>query len=172
MYTYYYLHLFCFIQRLSITCTVQRALYIVAAFAIIDLIAVADVETLLGAVSPDRVLNKPRERPWKLTVELPGVDLLRDRLDDFGTAALPVAREAIGVVGSEPVQDSGPVQEIVHEGIDGNHAAADLDPVLATVRSSEQELGQGHHQHLVGDPVHLLERFDQRRSHSAQLLGS
>jgi hypothetical protein len=103
-------------------------LYIAATFPVVNLIAVADVETLLGAVSPDRVLYEPRKRPGKPPVELPGVDLLGDRLDDLGAAAWPVTREAIGMVGSEPVQDSGPVQEIVHQGVDRDHAAADLAP--------------------------------------------
>jgi hypothetical protein len=58
----------------------------VATFPIVNLIAVADVETLLGAVPPDRVLNEPRECPGKPPVELPGVDLLGDRRDDVGAA--------------------------------------------------------------------------------------
>jgi hypothetical protein len=32
------------------------------------------------------------------------------------------------MVGPKPVKDSGPVQEIVHQGIDRDHAAADLAP--------------------------------------------
>jgi hypothetical protein len=93
-----YLHLFNFAQGDSITYTVQRALFIVAAFSIIDLVAVADVETLLGAVVPDRVLNEPRKRSWKAAVELRGVDLLGDGFDDFGAAAWLVAGGAVGVV--------------------------------------------------------------------------
>jgi hypothetical protein len=99
-------------------------LYIAAAFPVINLIAVANVEALLGAVPPDRILNEPWKRPGKTAVELPGVDLLGDRLDDVGAAARPVTREAIGVVGSEPVQNAGPMQEIVHQGVDRDHAAA------------------------------------------------
>ena len=105
-------------------------MFIGATFSIIDLIAVADVETLLGAVSPDRVLNEPRERPGEPAVELPRVDLLSDRLDDFGAAARPVTADPIGVVGPKPVQDAGPVQEIVHQSVDRDHAAADLAPEI------------------------------------------
>jgi hypothetical protein len=94
------------------------ALFIVTAFPVVNLIAVADVEALLGAVPPDRVLNEPRERRWEPAVELPGVDPLGDRFDDVGAAAWPVAGDAIRVVGPEPVQDPGPVQEIVHQGVD------------------------------------------------------
>jgi hypothetical protein len=69
-------------------------LYIFAAFPVVNLIAVADVEAVLGAVPPERILNEPRKRFGKTAVELPGVDLLRDRLDDVGAAARPVARTA------------------------------------------------------------------------------
>ena len=142
-----------------------------AAFSVIDLIAVANVETLLGAIVPDRVLNEPRKCPRKSAIELPGVDLLADRLDDFGTAARPVAGEAVGVVGSEPAQNAGPVQEIVHERIDGDHAAADLAPAVPTAWRAKEQDRQGHHQHLVGDAVDLFQRLDQRRSHSGQPVG-
>ena len=89
---------------------------------------------------PDRVLNEPRKRPGKLEVELPGVDLLGDRFDDFGAAAWPVTGGAIGMVGSEPVQDSGPVQEIVHQGVDRDHAAADFEPAMPTAWCAEEQL--------------------------------
>jgi hypothetical protein len=141
-------------------------------FSIIDLIAVADVEALLGAVSPDRVLNEPRKRPRKPAVELPGVDLLGNRVDDVSAAAGPVAGEAVGMVGPEPVQNASPVQEIVDQGIDGDHAAADLKPAAPAAWGAEEQDGPGHHQHLVGDAVDLFQRNQQRRSHSGQPVGS
>src|ERR1700736_2397462 len=100
-------------QRYSITNTVYIAFFIGASLVVINLIAVANVETLLGAVSPDRTLNEPGKRPWKPAVELPGVDLRGDGFDDVSAAAWPVATRAVRVVGPEPVQDAGPVQEIM-----------------------------------------------------------
>jgi hypothetical protein len=47
---------------------------------IIYAIAVADVETRLGAIAPDRVLNEPRKRLRKPRIELPGIDPLRHRI--------------------------------------------------------------------------------------------
>jgi hypothetical protein len=64
-------------------------LYIFAWFSIIDLIAVANVEPLLRAVPPDRVLHEPRKRRRKPPVELAGIDLAGDGLDDLGAAASP-----------------------------------------------------------------------------------
>ena len=122
---------------------------VAAALSIIDLIAVADVEALLGAISPDRKLNEPGEGPWKATIELPGVDPLGDRFDDVGAAAGPVTREAIEVVGTEPAQDAGPVQKIMHQRIDRDHAAADLDPPAPITRCTEKKAGERHHEHFV-----------------------
>jgi hypothetical protein len=146
-------------------------LFIATAFSVINLIAVADVETLLGAVVPDRVLNKTRKRPWKAPVELPGVDLLGDRFGDFGAAAGPIAGEAIGVIGSEPAQDPGPVQEIVHQRVDRDHAAANLEPPTPITSRAEKQLSQRHRQHFVGNAVDLFQRVKQGRSHSGQPVG-
>ena len=62
-----------------------------ARLAIIDTIAVADVETGLGAVPPDRVLDEPRKRLRKPGIELPGIDPLRHGIYNVGAAARLVA---------------------------------------------------------------------------------
>ena len=116
-------------QTNTITITVYRAISVFASCAIIDLVAVADVEALLRAVPPDRVLHEPRKGPRKSRVELPGVDLVGDGLDHVGAAAWSVAGRPIRVIGVKPVQGPGSVQEIVHEGVDRDHAAADLEPM-------------------------------------------
>ena len=135
--------------------------YIAARLTIINAIAVADVETVLGAIPPDRVLDEPRKRPREGRVELPGVDVPRDGFDDAGAAARPIAGHAVGVVGIEPVEDPSPDQPIVHQGVDGDHAGADLDPEWPIFRSGEQKAGEGHGQNLVGDAVDLPQRPDQ-----------
>ena len=120
---------------------------------------------------PDRVLHEPREGPRKPPVELPGVDLSGDRPDDFGAAAGLVAGEAVGMVGSKPAQNAGPVQEIMHERIDRNHAAAGLTPAAPRTWRAKKQLRQRHHQHFVGNAVDLFQRLDQRRSHSGRPVG-
>ena len=62
-----------------------------ARLAIINPIAVADVEARLRAVPPDRVLDEPRKRLRKLGIELPGIDPLGHGLDNVGAAAILVA---------------------------------------------------------------------------------
>ena len=80
------------------------------------------------------MLNKPGKRPGKAAVELPGVDPLGNRFDDFGTATRPVAPDAVGVVCPEPAQNPGAVQKVVHQRIDRDHAAADCEPAAPTAR--------------------------------------
>ena len=122
---------------------------------VIDVITVANIETVLAAVSPNRVLDEPRKALRKSRIELPNIDALSGGLNNFGAAARPVASRAIAVLRLEPVQDAGAMQEIVNQRVDGDHAAADLDPQVHALRSTDQEGGQGHGEHLVRYAVDL-----------------
>ena len=42
------------------------------------------------------------------------------------------------MVGPEPVQKAGPVQEIVHQGVDRDHAAADFEPAAPMAWRAEK----------------------------------
>ena len=144
--------------------TVQLTLYIVTAFSIIDAIAVADVEAVLRAVFPDRPLHKAWKGLRVGAVEFSRIDPLRDRCDDLGAAAGPVAGRAIGMAGIEPVQNAGAMQEIVHKSVDRDHAGPDLGPG-ASQRDTEKQARQRHHQHLVGDAVDFLQWGKDRHPH-------
>ena len=113
-------------QNYTITTTTNLAVNVRARLAIINPIAVANVEARLGAVPPDRALNEPRKRLRKTWIELLSIDPLRHGIYNVGATASPVAGCAIRMVGIEPFQDAGADQKIVHQGVDGNHAAADL----------------------------------------------
>ena len=65
------------------------------------------------------------------------------------------------MVGLEPCQDAGADQKVVHQGVDGNHAGADLVPEVQALRGGQQDAGQGHGQDLVRHAVDLPERSDQ-----------
>jgi hypothetical protein len=58
---------------------VKAAVYICTTVAIVDSIAITDVQTQLGAVSPDGMLDEPGEKGGKLGVEGAGVNTLGDR---------------------------------------------------------------------------------------------
>ncbi len=117
---------------------------------------------------PERVLDDPGEDGGEGRIEGAGIDPFGHGLNDVSAAALPVAGRAIGVVGAEPGQDAGAVQKIVNEGIDGDHAGADLVPEPQLFWRSEQERRQGHGQHLVGDAVDFVQRRDNGVPHSGQ----
>jgi hypothetical protein len=130
-------------QRNSVTHQPDSTIQVVAALDIIDAIAVADIEPIPGAVLPDRVLDEPGKSLRKRWIELPGVDPLGDGLNDVGAAAGPVASQAVQMVRVEPSQNAGPVQKVVNQRVDGDHAAADLGPEDHFLGSAEQEGGQG-----------------------------
>jgi hypothetical protein len=48
---------------------------VVAAGVVVDPIAVADVEAVLGAVTPDRALHEPRKSRREGRIELPSIDI-------------------------------------------------------------------------------------------------
>jgi ROK family len=87
-----------------------------------------------------------------IVFELPGIDPLGDDCNNVGAAAGPIAGRAIQVVRVEPGQDAGPMQKVVHQRVDGDQPAADLDPEDHFLGSAEQEAGQGHGEDLVRDP--------------------
>ena len=113
--------------------------YVAAKLAIIDAIAVADIEAVLRAIPPDCVLDEPGKRLRELGVELPGIDPVGHSLDNVGAAARPIAGDPVGMVGLKSAQDPGPDQEVVNQGIDGDHAGADLVPKPPLGRSGDQD---------------------------------
>ena len=136
---------------------------VLAGVAVVNTVAVANVQTALGAVPPDRQLHEPGKGLRECSVERPGIDPSRDRPDNVGTAIWPVASGTIRMVGAEPVQDAGAVQEVVHQRIDGNHAGADFGP--QRLAAGEQQAGQRHHHDFVGHAMDLAQRPDQALDH-------
>jgi hypothetical protein len=53
------------------------------------------------------------------------------------------------MVGIEPFQDAGADQKIVHQGVDGDHATANLAPEVQAFRGAQQDGRQAHGQDLV-----------------------
>jgi len=66
-------------QGKPITKPADLTIDIVARLAVIDPVAVANVEARLGAVPPDAVLDEPREDRRERRVESAGVDPKRHR---------------------------------------------------------------------------------------------
>jgi hypothetical protein len=145
----------------------RSAILVLATTAIINPVAIANIETVLGAVCPDCVLDEPGKGLRKRWIELPGVDPLGHGCNNVGAAAGPVAGRTIQVVRVEPGQNPGPVQKVMNQRVDGDHGPADLGPEDHLFGSAEQNAGQGHGEDLVRDTIDLPQRLNEAVSHSS-----
>ncbi len=89
--------------------TIELAIDVRARLAVIDPIAVADVEAGLGAVPSDGGLDEPGKDGREVPIKRTGVDLLGRAGNDIGATAGAVAGRAVRMFGAEPGQDAGPV---------------------------------------------------------------
>ena len=85
-------------QRHPVTSCVYSAVDVITALVIVDLVAVADVQPVLGAVPPNCVLHEPREDFWKTRVELASINSLGDSLDNVGGEANRVRTKQISAI--------------------------------------------------------------------------
>ena len=115
-------------QNEAIAAAVQPAPHIRATAAIIDLIAVANVETLFGAVPPDGAGDEPGKRLRKPRIEPAGIDGAGNVNKNVSAATWPVAGRPIRVASLKSVQDSGSMEEVVDQGIDDNETRPDGEP--------------------------------------------
>ena len=122
-----------FIQCYSVTYRVDLTVDVAARLAIVDAIAVADVESFLGAVPPDCLLDKAGKHRGVRGIEGARIDAVRNGGNDVGTAARSIARRPIGVAGPEPAQNAGAVQKVVHQSVDGASLRARLRAVLVSM---------------------------------------
>ena len=110
-------------QSYTIAASKQLAMHIVATGVVVDAIAIANVEAVLGAIPPDRALHKPRKRRREGRIELSSIDVLRDQAENASAPAWLVASGAVRMVSAQPLQDPGSVQEIVDQGVNGYQVA-------------------------------------------------
>src|SRR2546430_1641000 len=69
-----------------------------------------------------------REGLRKPPIELTGVDLVGNGLDDVGTTTSLVAGGAIRVISIEPAQDARASQKVVDQSVDRDHSDANFGP--------------------------------------------
>jgi hypothetical protein len=106
------------VQNEPIAAAVQPTPHVRAPAAVVDLIAVADVEARLGAVPPNRVLHEPRKHLGKPWIEPAGINPRGNVDENVSAAAWPVAGRAVRMGSCKLVQDSGSMKEVVDQGID------------------------------------------------------
>jgi hypothetical protein len=115
-------------QGYAITTAKQLAMPIVATAIVVDAIAIANGEAVPGAIPPDRVLHEPGKRRREGRIELASINVRREQTENAGAPSRPVAPVSVRVVGAQPPQDPGSVQEIVDQGVDRHERCADCGP--------------------------------------------
>ena len=125
-----------------------------------DPIAVADAKAILGAIAPDRTLHEPRKRLGEGPIELPSVDLGREKTENVSAPAGPIAPVAVRMGCAQPPQDPGSVQEIMDQGVDSHERRADFKPERPLIAGAEQHGRQRHRQDLVRNAVDVPQRPD------------
>ena len=145
-------------QSYAITAAKQLAMPVVATGVVVDAIAVANVEAVLGAIPPDRALHEPRKRRREGRIELASIDVRGEQTENAGASARPVAPLSVGMIGAQPPQDPGSVQEIMDQGVDGHEGRADFEPQRPLLAGAQQQRRQRHRQDLVGHPIDVAQR--------------
>ncbi|MFZ2079361.1 MAG: hypothetical protein WAV38_22475 [Xanthobacteraceae bacterium] len=127
------------VQNDAIATAVQPTPHVRASAAIIDLIAVADVEAWLGAIPPDRAGDEPGKALRKPRIKPAGIDGAGNVNKNVSAATWPVAGRAIRMASAEPIEDSGSMQEVVDQGIDENETRPDGEPTRPDSPGPHQE---------------------------------
>src|SRR6476646_10841132 len=84
-------------QSYPIAAAKQLTMPVVATAVVVDAIAVANFQAILGAVAPDRALHEPRKRRRGGRIELAGIDICGEQTENVSASAGPVAAHAIGM---------------------------------------------------------------------------
>ena len=103
------------VQNDAVAAAAQSTMLIVTTAQIVDPVAVADIEPAAGAIAPERELHEPREDFGEGWIESTGINERRNLIENVATAATPIAAWPIGMLGVEPLQNSGSVQKIVNQ---------------------------------------------------------
>lgn len=95
------------------------------------------------------MLHKSWKYPGKALAEVSGVDLCCDVSNDTGAPAGGVAGWTVGMGCAAPVQNTCPIEEVMNECINRDHAEAGRVPTLSAARRADQQAGKAHREYLV-----------------------
>ena len=129
----------CAAQSYATAAAKQLAVPIVATGVVIDPIPVTDIEAVLGAVPPDCALHEPRKCHREGRIELPSIDIRGEEPENAGAPSRLIAPVAVRMIGAEALQDPGPVEEIVDQGVDSDKCRADFDQQRPSVTGAQQQ---------------------------------
>ena len=141
----------------AITAPKQLAMPVVATGVVIDPIAVADGEAGLGAIPPDCTLDEPWKRRRESGIELAGVDVGCEQMENPGATIWPVTPIPVRMVGVQSLQDPRAMQKVMNQGVDSHEGRPDFKPQRPSAASCQQQVRQRHRQDLVGNAVDVPE---------------
>ena len=127
---------FWILQSHAIAKVKQRATFIAAPSLVMDAVAVADIELLLSAEPPYGVLDKARKRRRIFRTGLPGIDPCSDLRDDVGASVGLITGRPIGMLRVKSPKDAGPMQKVMNQRVDGDHAHASIESSAPDARKS------------------------------------
>ena len=76
------------------------------------------------------------------------------------------------MVSPEPMQNPGPMKEVMDQGVDDNEARADVEPPRPGRPGPHQQVRQRHRHDLVRNPVDMPKRLNQRGPGRREIGGS
>lgn len=99
-----------------------------AGFSIVNSVAVAEIQTIGRAQTPDRVLRESCKLSWERGVNGACVDPIGDGSDDFGATALPITGGTVSMRLAAVIKNTRPKEKVMDEGIDSDHRLAGIEP--------------------------------------------
>ena len=123
---------------MPIAVIIQPTEVIIAPRVVADLVAVTNIEALVGAVAPDRVLYEAGKGRRKVGIISASVDVRCRKLENVGAAAWSITAEAVRMLGGETMQNASAVQKVVHQRINHNEAGADGHPLALAAAGANQ----------------------------------
>lgn len=98
---------------------------------VVDLSAIAFVQTFLGTEVPDCVLHELWKSAGIFGAKLAGIDFHGQLIDDVSTTARLIARWSIGVGFAKPAENAGADQEIVDQPVDSDQVRSRTNLIIS-----------------------------------------
>lgn len=149
-------------ERKSCAIVKQDAASKAASLTVVNAVAIADAEVLLGAISPDGLLHEARKYPRVVDIEGATVNVASYVTQDSGAAVASIASWAVLVLPAHQApRNAGSGQEVVHQAVYRDHVATDCNPKGLPAVGTQKKSRKRHAQNFRRQPVHLSHRFDQ-----------
>ena len=132
-----------------------------ASLPIIDVVAIADIETGLGAELPNDILEKPRIVGGGSRFDRLEIDRLGELVENDRTASLAIAGLPISMGMAIGREDAGPMEEVVDQAVDDDERPTECQPAGLRPTGGNEQARQGHRGKLRADPIDLAKLLEE-----------